>query len=247
MRTQLTVLTIMVLFSSQIQADDQKLTALGNDQFADNAGFTDNFPCPEGGSPLVIYSTSANNKVDISSKAVITPAYVFPDFNASALHIESIQMVDKTSKKYLTVQTRSPSENWISFNLERFDKQPFYVNSVQFPPVYVKDSDQAEKKKFVTQTYIQFDKNPAKTLSKFPVRNYGFAQDFRQGVLSNVKHLSGNFTAWSQQTKWGNALKPQFGDVRFIFTSLVTEDDPDSYNGFGAWVCGSPEPNNSKS
>ena len=246
MRTQTVVAAFMVLVSTSIYAEDQnKLSALGNNQFSDNSGFTDNFPCNEGGSPLVIYSTSANNKVNISSKAAITPAYIAPGFNASILNIEPIQQVDETSKKYLMVQSRSPSENWISFNLERFDKQRFFVNSVQFPPVHVKNNKQADKKKFVVQSFLQVDRQSAQFLSKFPVRNYGFAQDFRQSVESNVKHLQGNFAAWSQATEWGDATKPIFGQVNYIFTSLPTEDDPNSYNGYGVWVCGNPQPNDS--
>ncbi len=247
MRTQIAVSALMVLVSTSVYAGDEvKMSALGNNQFADNSGFTDYFPCNEQGVPLVIYSTGADNKVNISSKAPITPAYVAPGFNASVLKIEPMQQVDSTSKKYLTVRFRSPAESWISFDLERFDQRRFYVNSVQFPPVYVKNTAQAKKKKYVSQAFLQIDKNPIQPLSTFPVRNYGFAQDFRQSVESNVKHIRGNFAAWSQNTAWGDASQAVLNDINFVFTSLPTEDDPEFYDGYGVWVCGNPEPKDSK-
>ncbi|RYV03109.1 hypothetical protein SOPP22_05985 [Shewanella sp. OPT22] len=230
-----------VSFSTLASTQTNQLVALGNNQFTDSQGFVDTFTCPAGGEPLVIYSTAANNKTPIVSRDIMVPAYVAPNFKATALTIPQIQQTDIQSNKYLTVKTRTPSRMFIQFGLNRFDQQKFYVNSVQFPVPYLKDEQQANKKKFVSQEFVELDNKAGAQEKSLPSRDHSFEQDARLDVMANVKLLTGYFTSWSQAGQWGGASNQQFTSIPYIFSSLPSEDDPNFFNGFGVWVCGNAE------
>ncbi|MBM7071149.1 hypothetical protein JQC92_03720 [Shewanella sp. 202IG2-18] len=233
-------LVLICLFPLTASATIQvnQLTALGNNQFMDSQGFVENYTCPAGGTPLVIYSTAVNNQTPIRSKDSIPAAYVAPNFKASLLTIPEIQQTDVSSKKYLTVRTRTPADAFIQFNLTRFDQQKFFVSSVQFPVPYLKSEKQGNSKKYVTQAYVQLDNNANGQSKSLPIRDYSFDLDYRLDVMANIQQLSGYFITWSQAGKWGTASDQKFTNVPYIFSSLVSEDDPNFYNGYGAWVCG---------
>ncbi len=243
MKTSLLYLSILSCISLPVLATAQtnQLSKISNDEFTDSQGFVDTFTCPSGGTPLVIYSTAANNQQPISSADTIIPAYIAPGFKPSELNIPNVQQTDKTSRKYLTIKTRNPAELFAQFDLMRFDNQPFDVKSVQFPVPYLKNEQQAVKRKFVSQAFVQVDNQAVMPAMTLPVRDHSFDLDYRLEVQSKVKHLKGYFASWSQASQWGAAAKQKFSNVPYLFSALPSKDDPNYYNGYGVWVCGQAE------
>ncbi|MGB0893069.1 MAG: hypothetical protein ACPGUD_01570 [Parashewanella sp.] len=211
-------------------------------QSADAVVKLDSFRCPAGGEPLVVYSTRFNNLQPISSKDTIQAIYVNANFSATPLHIEKPQQSSKKSKDHLIIKTRAPADTFVDFSVERKDGEAFTLNSVQFPVIQSTEDDDKQHQ-YVTLAYIRIDDDRVGPEREIPVRSYRFDEDYRLNVLKNIYKLTGSFTGWDQLTPWGTEWgKNKFDPMPFVFSSIQSDDDPTVYNGYGAWVCGSEQP-----
>ncbi|RJY19339.1 hypothetical protein D5R81_01130 [Parashewanella spongiae] len=214
------------------------LQDIGEGLFSDNNGHTEQFICPAGGEPLVIYSTPAYNNEPISSKSTIVPIYVKPGFTASPIKISISQQSEKKSLKYLYIKSRVPADSFLDFDLTKEDDSSFWLNSVQFPVIHIDSRLAKKKQKYVSLAFVQLDNEEIGPEKEIPVRNYPFDADFRINIFRNVHKISGSFTGWDQSASWDTAWKPLYEDIPFTFTSIKSTDDPSYYNGYGLWVCG---------
>ncbi|MBE8168216.1 MAG: hypothetical protein HAW66_07600 [Shewanella sp.] len=230
--------SLALLFSSYSHSSINTLYHLGESLFSDVNGNTEQFICPAGGEPLVIYSTPADNNKPISSKSKIFPIYIKKGFSASPIQIQILQQSDKMSNRYLYIKSRVPSDSFLDFDLTKKDSSGFWVDSVQYPVIDIDTTKPQEMQKYMTLQFVKLDDGPVGPEKQIPNRNYSFIADYGLYVYRNIHKLTGSFTGWNQATLWDTAWEPLYEDIPFIFTSMRSKDDPSFYNGYGLWVCG---------
>lgn len=207
------------------------------------------YPCSAGGQPLVIYSMPIGNITPIESNKTIYPLYVRPGYQASPLSIPTELQTSHVSTQNLTIQTTNPAIDSIHFQLSRVDQQPFYVNSINFPPVVIpKPGTEGTREKYVStyQAFINQESRPL-TQSSRPEYNYSFVQDTGLLLYTPVTSVTATYKSWNQNTEWtdGN-LGLHTALVQYRFVPQRSDDDPDLFNGYGFWVCGADTPPASK-
>lgn len=212
------------------------LVPLGSGRFMDG-NISINYPCSQGGEPLVIYSSSLNDRTPISSKATINPLYIKNGYSASPLEVSDVAQSDYVSPNYLMIQTPSPTTHFhsVSFSLNRTDHQDFYVSTVNLAAIYSRPEQQ-----FVSSYQVIVDKGSSlekiyQNINPYEMRSMD--QDLGVLIFHNVKTLDIAQYAWNQLGKWSSYKSSFTYPVSYYFKPQKS-DIPDLYNGFGFWVCG---------
>ena len=225
---------------SHYTAPNPQLVKANKGYFRNSVGVAINYPCSFGGEPLVIYSTPVANTNLISSQSTIYPLYVKNSYEATTLTIPHFQKNELKSTKDLIVETINPAFGKISFGLKRTDGQRFYVDTANFPVVEVTSEKEGTKDKYVSNYSVNInDTSKSFAENEDPAYNYSFDEDTGLYVFHSVKQITANVASWNQNSKWSNAsLGRNVSNIGYKFTPQAS-DDPNIYNGFGFWICGS--------
>jgi hypothetical protein len=220
-----------------------QLQNIGKNYFKDNEGRVIHYPCSMGGEPLVIYS-SIDGK-PISSKSILFPVYLKSGYQATPLSIPSYEENDAISHKNLIIQAINPSAGYVSFNLTRHDRAPFYVDTANFPIV-----DTTPGLEGIFQKYVSiFNVNINNTSDEFahidfPTYNYHFEESAGLYIYSYVTHIKANIASWNQNSKWTDGkLGRNLSNIPYRFSPIqeVAGHGIATYDGFGFWICGSDQ------
>lgn len=222
-------------------AQENLLKPVGKNNFMDNEGRVIYYPCTMGGEPLVIYS-SVNNQ-PISSKATIHPAYMKKGYQASPLLIPSFETSEDVSNQNLIIQTINPPADYLSLVLTRTDNHPFYVDTANFPVVDVISGEEGTLQKYVSSFNVTINQAAdTNRRTDLPIYNYNFVQDLGLFVYSEVTQIQARIATWNQNSDWTNGhLGSNYSNIAYRFAPLAVNDEVETYNGFGFWICGSDQ------
>lgn len=248
MKKHLSLALIALAIFSHSYAAEQYYTASSSEHLNKMGQLVDlnqqavNYPCTAGGDLLVVYGTEANNQKYISTHSTLYPLYVQPGFEATPLQIPENQRTLLMSTQMLNLQTINPPRSIITFAVQRENKQPFFVTSVNFPMAKTKPKLSGTWQKIVSmmQVFVN-DETSSSIHSTYPEYNYEFLQDSGLLVYKPVTHITGAIASWNQNTQWTDGRIGRHPSPIQYYFSPKPNDIPNEYNGTGFWICGSKD------